>query len=201
MTRIHVRGTGAARAVPDYATLHFRAQAEAATPAEALEAVGRYASAVQRTLDDLGTDRADRGNQSTTVQRRTRWDDGTETLLGWQGAMTTECTVRDVTQAFRVLEAVAALDHVAATGPDWRISQDNPAHARAREAAVAAARATAEDYARACGLTLGELLRVGDVEPVVGPLRAAPMRAMAAEAVDPELAEVTATVTMEWQTA
>lgn len=201
MTHLQVSGTGAARAVPDYATLRFRSQAEAATPAEALELVATRAAAVQDVLDGLGTARQDRGNQQTSVHRQTRWDDGIETVLGWQGVMTTECTVREVVDAFGVLEAVAALDDVAATGPDWQLSQDNPAHTQARRAAVAAARAKAEDYARAAGLTLGRLVHLSDTAPVPGPVRAAPMRAAVAEAIDPELGEVTATVTMEWETS
>ena len=201
MTRIQVSGTGAARAVPDYATLRFRSQAEAATPALALDLVATQAVAVQDVLDGLGTARQDRGNQHTSVHRETRWEDGAEITLGWQGVMTTECTVREVTDAFGVLEAVAALDDVGATGPDWQISQDNPAYAEAREAAVAAARAKAEDYARAAGLALGRLVHLSDAAPVMGPVRAAPMRAAAAETIDPELREVTATVTMEWETS
>jgi uncharacterized protein YggE len=200
MTHIQVSGTGAARAVPDYATLSFRSQAEAATPAQALELVATRAVAVQQVLDGLGTPRQDRGNQHTSVHRQTRWEDGAEVTLGWQGMMTTECTVREVSEAFGVLEAVATLDDVAATGPDWQISPDNPAHAEAREAAVAAARAKAEDYARAAGLTLGRLVRLSDAAPMTGPVRAAPMRAAAAEVLDPEHREVTATVTMEWET-
>ena len=200
MTRLEVSGTGAARAVPDYATLSFRSQAEATTPAQALELVARRAVAVQQVLDGLGAARQDRGNQHTSVHRQTRWDDGVEIILGWQAVMTTECTVREVSDAFGVLEAVAALDDVGATGPDWQISQDNHAHGRAREAAVAAARAKAEDYARAAGLTLGRLVRLSDAAPVTGPVRAAPLRAAATEAIDPELREVTATVTMEWET-
>lgn len=151
---IVVRGTGQARALPDTAGLRVEVTADAKTHDEAEAARTALAAKVDAALAEHA-DAIDRTTVAALrVQPRTRWHRGEDIRTGWRASRTSfvEVSELDVLGALMsgLVEAGAAIQ-----GPQWTISPANPAHDEARRAAAEDARARAESYVEALGLTLG----------------------------------------------
>lgn len=203
MAYIEVAGTGRAEATPDAAELTAVTLVTARAAADALQGAVALTHRVLESLDRAGVPNAARGTRPGGVRRRSRWDDDREVFLGWEASHHVSARITVLDDAYRVVEALAAVDGVRTDGPRWLIDDGNPAHSEARAAAYSDALRRAQDYARAAGLGLGPLLWIVDApEPIHRPVRAAlAMEAADSGVFDPGTSEVSASVTVRFECA
>ncbi len=199
MAEIRVTGQGRTTSAPDEATFTFGCQGRGSEANAALSQATDAAKSLVALLDDIGIPEDKRGVERARVHPRVLWRKDREVRDGWDANATVSCTISDPTAAFDLLEKATLLDHVSVQGPNWRIRPDNPAHEEARKLAVDDARMKAESYARAAGLTLGELMEIiesGSVQsaPMMRGLAAA--GGAAAESLEPSEQSVYANITM-----
>ena len=163
---VTVSGRGEVRAVPD--RLGFRVEASATRPrlADALATSGR---ALRRALAAMAPYGVRRGDVRTTGLSMDPVSDypryGPPTLRGYRVAQRAAVLVRDLAHGGAAIGAAVAAggDRVRVDGIRLEIGHPAAALARARDAAVADARARAERYAAASGQELGAVLTLREV--------------------------------------
>ncbi|MGL5865818.1 MAG: SIMPL domain-containing protein [Dermatophilaceae bacterium] len=180
--RVDVVGTGSASAVPDIVVVDARVQVDAGDVASALaDAAARVTAALQVAADHgvAGTDR-----RTTGIGTSPRWDGDGRAIAGYTAHQTVRLTIRDRDHTGAVLAAVAeaAGDAFGVDTLSLQITDRSPLMTRAREAAFADARATAEQLARLADRTLGPVLRVTEQPGTDHPMAA--LRTMSTEAMD-----------------
>lgn len=89
-------------------------------------------------------------------------------IVGYVARNSLEVRVRDVSRASAVLDSLVAAGGNEVRGPYFSLADDTPARRSARQQAVAAARAEAEDYAAALGMRIARVLRVSERSGRVG---------------------------------
>ncbi len=198
--RIVVSGTGSATTQPDHAIVHFEARVVRPTPTEALADVTLIASSVTHALGDLGIGPDAIVTSPGHVDRERNWDSGQERIVGWYAGYSVQAKIDAPSIVFATLLEVSRIADVTSGQPMWQVAPTNPAWERARHAAVADARATAEHYADAAGLRLGPLLELQEGSAMGGgPFpKMAMLRADAGSAPDHGLETVTASVTLTY---
>ncbi|NNE95885.1 MAG: SIMPL domain-containing protein [Acidimicrobiales bacterium] len=199
MVRIEVVGEGTAVAQPDYAALTFTVVVRDGSARAAASSAETGAASLIDMLDRAGVANDDRGAQSATVHRRTRWHGDREVFEGWEAVINVACTVRDPNRAYDLVEDVTAAADVALSGPHWVVEPSNAAHDRARARAFEEGVRKAESYANAAGLSLGDLKEISEGTGAGGSpsrrLAASSPEAMTA-ALEPASQTVGATVTL-----
>lgn len=162
--RIVVTGEGQITAVPDMAIVRMGVTAEAPTAAEAMAQVSETMTRVQAVLSDAGVEARD--IQTTSLQLNPRWDnrprnDGEPPVIaGYFAENGISVRVRDLAALGDVLGAVVSDGANQFRGLSFDLAEPDPLIAEARRAAVADARAKAELYAEAAGVTLGTLIEL-----------------------------------------
>jgi uncharacterized protein len=156
-----VRGQGEATALPDYAVSRVTVEADGATQQDAY----RGAAEISDAVDAILAAHAPAISRNTTtllvVNPRSRWKKGESVRSGWRATRTSALEIT----GFERLGALLAqlIDAGAAVeGVSWELSMSNPAHDEARRRAAVQARAKAETYAAALGLTLGAVAWIAE---------------------------------------
>lgn len=165
---LSVTGRGEVTAVPD--RLGFRVAVAVTRPelADALTSSSRTLRRVLAALTPYGVRRAD--VQTTGLSMDPVYDYpryGPPTLRGYRVSQRAAVLVRDLAQGGRAVSAAVAAggNRVRVDGIRLQVGDPEAALARARDAAVADARARAERYAAASGQTLGAVLTLREVSP------------------------------------
>lgn len=159
LRQITVTGEGRVAAAPDMATLRLGAAAEAK---EAGEALRQTSDITQRILDRLG----EAGIEARDIQTsglslsplRQNYREGTaETpgIAGYAASNGVTVRLRDLDRLGEVLDAVVSDGANTLDGLSFGLQEPRPLMDEARQLAVADARAKAELYAKAAGVTLG----------------------------------------------
>ncbi len=159
-------GTGEATVVPDQ--LGFTLSVTAKQPALD-DALGRSSATMRRVLaalDDQGVREAD--VQTTGLQMYPEYDYpsyGPPVLTGYRVTQRARVVVRELAQGGEAVSTAVETGGNAVRVTDIRLAVSDPEAAlgRARDAAVEAATAKAEQYAAATGQTLGEVLGLREV--------------------------------------
>jgi uncharacterized protein YggE len=177
---ITVSGLGEVTAVPDMAHVTLGAQSEAATADEALSATSVAVAAALEVLTGAGIEERDIQTSGISLSPRMVWpSDGTGSprIDGYVASNQLTVRVRDLTKLGDVLDAVVKSGANMLGGVSFTLSEPRATEDAARRAAVEDARARAELFAAAAGVTLG------DVQQISEDSFAQPMaRMMAAEA-------------------
>lgn len=164
--QLTMTGKGEASAVPDQ--LSF-ALAVAVTRPDLDEAFATAGASMSRVLSELGEHGVEKGDvQTTGLSMDPVYDyhsSGPPTLRGYRVAQRARVLVDELKRGGAAVSAA-----VAAGGNDVRVSDlrllvgdTDEVMAQAREAAVAEARAKAEQYAAASGQALGDVVTVREV--------------------------------------
>jgi len=158
-----VRGT-ASRWVPaDLADVTLTVTRTAKTTGEAVTEAGRAQAALDDALSPHGAVIVRRSTTVVSVREQVRYEQksGREVREGFVATRVTSVRFRAVSAAGDALRAiVAAVPELRVDGPALALEPTNPAYAEVRAEAAAAARSSAEAYARGLGLTLGRVLRL-----------------------------------------
>jgi len=198
---LRAAGEGRAVAKPDVAVAAFGVEALSPTlagaTAEADEKMRRILDALGAAgvaARDLQTSRFDVSIERQVDQRGTLGP-----VTGYRVMNEVRATLRDVARVGAVLDAVVRAGSNSISSLAFQREDPSPELSRARAAAVVAARAKAEEMARAAGVTLGDLLELseGGGAPSPGPMM---MKTMAAPAmaVEPGQLEFSVTVEATW---
>ena len=206
---IIVLGTGKVTTLPDEATIQVSVENDGATAAEALDANSKD---MQKVLDRLKAEGiADNAIETANVvvypNRYYDQQSGQEKTTGYRAQNTVTVTFSDLSLIGDVYAAMTEAGADSVSGPNWQLSEDNPAVTAALTRAIANARVKAEAIAADQGVQLGEALIISESsvsQPylVYAEKAAAGMRAdssVTPPPISPENMEVTASVTVTYR--
>ena len=154
-----VRGTGTLEAQPDAARLRIEARARAKDSSSTHRDVAAIATKVDAVLDGQAAAVRRRSTSGLLVTPAYEWTDKGQRSVGWDGTRTTTVEITDPAAIGPIFAGIAEAGAIAG-GLQWLLDPANPAHAEARTAAAVDARARAEAYAAALGVTLGPVVEI-----------------------------------------
>lgn len=157
---ITVTGDGEVTQKPDLATLSIGVRHEAQTAAEALDRMSAAMTPVMERLVAAGIAATDvqTGSLSLEPLYDYSYSSGPPKFLGFAAATSVTVTIRDLGLVGGVLDAVVEDGANTLGGIAFGLADPSAALNGARQEAVEDARARAELYAAAAGVTLGELI-------------------------------------------
>jgi uncharacterized protein YggE len=200
---VTVTGVGTAGAQPDVLRLDLGVEGRGRSVDAALGGANRALEAVLATLREAGVAASDLRTSDLAIHPQ--YDREGRAITGYVATNSLQATLRDLPGSGALITAAASAGGDASRIHGVRFDLDDPTPllVRAREAAIADARARAEVYAAAAGRSVGEVLRIEELpDGRPAPVRAARMMAMAEAAgpvpVEGGTHEVTASVSVEW---
>ena len=202
---ITVQATGTADVVPDAVRLSLSVSVLAESNEVALSQAATTAESVRTTLKDLGVEDADIATQTVMVSPEYSYTESEgQKIVGYRASQVFDVLIRDAENAGAVVDAV-----VTAGGANVSINYTSPVvddattgTIAAREAAVAQARAKAEEYAKLLDVELGDLVYLTEVSAPTNVVVGAKSDAMAESSgtrIDLGTQEVTVTVEVRWE--
>ena len=200
---ITVTGVGTSTVTPDAVRFFASVSVIAKSNKEALASASRSATAVRGALRDNGIATKDIKTSSLTVYPEYNYsqDKGQE-LVGYRATQSFTVVIRKADNAGAVIDAVVSTggDAVQINGISPFLSNGAAATEKAREAAVADARARANSYAKYLGVSLGRVISLTEVSAPVYNFPVMAKGALAEDATQIDLGEteVTVTVTVRW---
>jgi uncharacterized protein YggE len=199
---IAMTGHGEIRSVPDLAQVTAGVATTAPSAAQALSANSARMKGVFAALEKLGVPQKNIQTTNFFVSPQyTNGDNNTpRRLTGYQVTNDVTARIEDVGKLGSALDALVASGANQINGVSFSIQNDAPLLEKARAQAIADARARAETYAKAAGVSLGPILSISEGG---GPVPPRPMYRMAAMAADTQIApgeqSVTADVSVVWE--
>jgi len=202
---ITVQATGTADVVPDAVRLSLSVSVLAESNEIALSQAASTAESVRTTLKDLGVKDADIATQTVSVNPEYSYTESEgQKIVGYRASQVFDVLIRDAENAGAVVDAV-----VTAGGANVSINYTSPVvddattgAIAAREAAVAQARAKAEEYAKLLDVELGDLVYLTEVSAPTNIVVGAKSDAMAESSgtrIDLGTQEVAVTVEVRWE--
>jgi hypothetical protein len=202
---IALRGTGESTGVPDQLTFRLSVRGKADDVTTALDDASRSMRRVLAALEAADVRRRDVQTTGLSVRPDYDWSaSGPPVLTGYVATQSVSVLVRDLRGSGAAIAAAteAGGNAVRLSGVRLRIGDRDALLAEARDAAVAQARAKAEQYAAATGQVLGPVLSVREVHARGGSPAELSYRAAALDAVAVPIRagseDLTVTVAVEW---
>jgi|SRR5579859_2671591 len=199
---IAMTGHGETRGAPDMAQVTAGVSTVAPTAAQALSANSSHMKGVFAALIKLGV--PEKNIQTSNFFVSPQYGNGDNNtprpLTGYQ--VNNDVTVRleDVGKLGGALDALVAAGANQINGVSFSIQNSAPLLEKARADAVADARARAQTYAKAAGVTLGPILSISEGGAEAPPRPMFRVAAIQAETrIAPGEQSVTADVTMVWE--
>lgn len=199
-TRLDIAATGESRRTPDIANVTAGVVTQAGTAARAMTDNAARMTATLAALRQAGIANRDIRTESIRLSPQYRYADNQPPVpTGYQASNSVSVRLRDLTGAGAVLDALVAAGANQIEGPELSVDHPEAALDEARTAALAIARARADLYAKAAGLRVVRIVRIGE-ESGGGPA-ARPMAMMATggkrAATPVEAGEETLAVTLQ----
>ena len=162
---IVVQGQGSVEQAPDMATITLGSQFAAKQADDALDQVSEATATVLATLTELGVEAKD--VQTSGLYLNPVWDDsynrhGGRNIRGYSAGNTVHIRVRDLDKLGGLLDQVVEDGANTFNGLSFGLQDSTDAKNEARRRAVADARAKAELYAEAAGVSLGKIIELTD---------------------------------------
>ena len=190
---LSLTGQGEVKSAPDIAVISAGVVSEARTAREALTENNEAMAGVLQTIEAAGVAKKDIQTSNFSVQPRYRYpkrsgngEQEPPQITGY--TVTNQVTViaRDLDQLGPVLDAVVSSGVNQMHGLSFSIAEPGPLRNQARKQAVAEAKARAELYAEAAGVSLGRILSIseaGGFRPPQPAFRRTALESAAADAV------------------
>lgn len=169
-TRLDVVATGEVTRVPDLARISAGVVSQAPTAVAALAANSAQMTRVLAALRRSGIAERDIQTSSVSLSPAYRYADNQPPVLTGYGA-SNQVTIRfrEIARAGAILDTLVREGANQIAGPSLEVERPGPALDEARVLAVRAARARADIYARAAGLSVARILSItengGDYRP------------------------------------
>ena len=203
-TILDVSATGKTTRVPDLATVSAGVVTQAPTAAQAMSDNAQRMAAVLAALKSAGIAPRDVQTSSVSLQPQYRYEDNKPPVVtGYQATNTVTVKFRDIAKAGPILDLLVAQGANQINGPNLSLDNSDAALDEARTDAIRRARARAELYARATGLSVARILTIsenGDLPPVPAMygVRGFAADKVAATAIAPGESDVTITVSVRF---
>ena len=200
---ITVSGVGTSTVTPDAVRFFASVSVIAKSNKEALSSASKSATAVRGALRDNGIAAKDIKTSSLTVYPEYNYsqDKGQE-LIGYRATQSFTVVIRKADNAGVVIDAAVSAggDAIQINGVAPFLLNGAAATEKAREAAVADAKARANSYAKYLGVSLGRVIYLTEVNaPVYDfPVMAKGVTSEDSTQIDLGETEVTVTVTVRW---
>ncbi len=204
-TRIIVTGEGSVEAAPDMATITLGVTAQHKSARGAMDEVS---TGVARLLERMvAADIAQRDMQTSGLSLGPIWDgvrygsSGNPEIVGFNASNTVTVRVRDLPALGGLLDSLFEDGANSFSGLSFGLQDPRPALDDARRKAVADARAKAELYAEAAGVSLGRVVSISEEGGGAPPMPMYRMEAAMADSVPVAAGElaITARVTVVWE--
>jgi uncharacterized protein len=162
-TRLDVSADGAVTRAPDIATVTAGVVTQASNAASAMADNARKMAATVAALKRAGVADKDIRTSSLSLQPQYRYTEGQPpAITGYQASNQLTVTFRDIQRAGPILDALVAAGVNQIGGPDFALEHPDAALDEARVQAVQKARAKAEVYAKAAGLSIKRIVAIGE---------------------------------------
>lgn len=162
-TILDVSATGKTTRVPDVATIRAGVVTQSTTAAQALADNAKRMAGVLSALKTAGVQPRDVATSNVSLQPQYRYQDNKPPeITGYQASNTVSIRFRDVARSGAILDALVAQGANQIDGPSLSLDQPDAALDEARVDAVKRARARAELYARAAGLSVVRIVSIGE---------------------------------------
>jgi len=199
---ISMTGHGEIRSLPDMAQVTAGVTTTAPTAAQALATNSARMKSVFAALEKLGV--AQKNIQTSNFFVSPQYTNGDNNaprrLTAYQVNNDVTARIEDIGKLGGALDALVAAGANQINGVSFSIQNDAPLLEKARAQAIADARARAETYAKAAGVTLGPILSISEGGGEAPPRPMYRMAAMAAETqIAPGEQSVTANVSVVWE--
>lgn len=169
-TVLDVSATGKTSRVPDIATIRAGVVTQSATAAQALADNAKRMAGVLSALKTAGVQPRDITTSNVSLQPQYRYDNNQPPVItGYQASNTVSIRFRDVARSGAILDALVAQGANQIDGPNLSLDQPDAALDEARVDAVKRARARAELYAKAAGLSVVRILSISEGGEMSGP--------------------------------
>jgi uncharacterized protein YggE len=162
-TRLDVVATGEVARTPDIATISAGVVTQSATPSAALSDNAARMAASIAALRRAGV--ADRDIQTSALSLSPQYryqENSPPVITGYQASNQVTVRFRDVKRAGPILDTLVAQGANQINGPTFSVDKPEPALDEARTRAVATARARAELYARAAGMSVRRIVVISE---------------------------------------
>lgn len=167
--QITVIGNGEASGTPDTGSVQLGVQTDAATARDALTANNTQMEALIAKLKELGI--ADKDMQTSNLSISPRYNDTGREVTGYTVSNMLMVTIRDVSKASNLLDAVVDAGANNIWGIGFTIDDPTALQTTARNNAIADAKARATAMAQAAGGAIGQIIsiseNIGSVAPPV----------------------------------
>jgi uncharacterized protein len=158
--QLSVSGSGEVKVEPDIATVQIGVETTAATSQAALQQNNSQAAAMIDQLKALGVAEVD--IQTSGISIYPTYDETGSKVTGYAVSNSVSVTIRDLATAGDLLDKVVSAGANRVFGISFNVSDPAAALDEARAKAIADARARAEKMAADAGVSLGEILMIGD---------------------------------------
>jgi uncharacterized protein YggE len=200
-TILDVTATGRTVRTPDLATIDAGVVTQAPTAAAALRDNAARMTGVLAALKKAGVESRDIATSTVRLNPQYRYQDNQPpAITGYQATNTVTVKFRDIAKAGGILDALVAEGANQIDGPNLSLANPDAALDEARTDAVARARARAELYARAAGLSVSRIVSIDENGENAGAPPPRPMMFARAEVAAPktqiEPGETDVTVTL-----
>lgn len=162
-TRLDIVAEGEVVRTPDIATISAGVVTQAASAAQAMGENARRMAAAVAALRKAGV--ADRDIQTSSLNLNPQYRYGENmppVITGYQASNQVTVRFRDIRRAGAILDALVAVGANQINGPSFNVDKPEAALDEARSAAIAKARARADLYARAAGLSVKRILTISE---------------------------------------
>ncbi|QDZ08738.1 SIMPL domain-containing protein [Sphingomonas panacisoli] len=204
-TILDVSATGKTTRVPDIATIRAGVVTQSATAAQALADNAKRMTGVLAALKAAGVQPRDIATSNVSLQPQYRYENNQPpAITGYQASNTVSVRFRDIAKSGSILDALVAQGANQIDGPNLSLDQPDAALDEARVDAVKRARARAELYAKAAGLTVVRIVSISEGGEVAGPqppvlyMARAKAQASADTTIAPGETDVTASVSVRF---
>lgn len=169
-TLLDVVAEGRTTRIPDVATIRAGVVTQAPAAAAALGDNAQRMSRVIAALKQAGVAPRDIATANISLSPQYKYAENQPPVItGYQASNTVSVRFRDIARSGAILDALVAQGANQIDGPSLSLDQPDAALDEARTDAVKRARARAELYARAAGLTVARILSISEAgEPSPG---------------------------------
>ena len=198
-TILDVSAEGRTTRVPDIATIRAGVVTQGATAAAALADNAARMTKVFASLKKAGIAERDIRTANVSLSPQYRYAEGqAPAVTGYQASNSVSVRFRDIAKSGAILDALVGVGANQIDGPNLTLDQPDAALDEARADAVKKARARAELYARAAGLSVSRIVSIAESGSSDGgsPAPVMYMRAKAADSTPVAAGETDVTVTL-----
>lgn len=185
MRTIAVSGEGQVFGAPDQAQINTGVVTDGPTAKDALARNSARMAEVISALKKMGIESKDiqtSGFNLSPVYLPQNPGQNVPRIGGYQVSNNVTVIVKDLAKLGEIMDQVVQMGSNSVGGVSFSIANPKPLMMQAREAAIQDAKARAEAYAKAAGVSVGKVLTISEqVAPIVQPVPVYAMRAAAAD--------------------